>query len=146
MSKALLCSRVGDKLVKAGKWDEAKALYWSNAKRLVGEQFQIPGLSGSSGGGGLRNAQYTNMGHFEKANLMGCCNGMAKCYIYEKDIESVRGSHGDKTCRSTYDVYTVQALAWLDEVNVLYLNGYYSAEQGPLYGELSMNFTEEEEI
>ena len=40
----------------------------------------------------------------------------------------------------------VQALAWLDEVNVLYLNGYYSVEQAPLYGELSMNFMEEEEI
>ncbi|KIK05339.1 hypothetical protein K443DRAFT_130487 [Laccaria amethystina LaAM-08-1] len=104
---------VGDKLVKAGKWDEAKALYWSNAKRLVGDQFQIPGISGSSGDGGLRSAQYTNMGHFERADLMGCCNGMAKCCIHEKDIES--------------------ALAWLDEVNVLYLNGYYSAEQGPLY-------------
>lgn len=107
-----MTSRVGDKIVKAGKWDEAKALYWNDAKQLVGDQFQIPGISGSSGGG-LRSAQYTNVGHFERANLMGCCNGMAKCYIHEKDIES--------------------ALAWLDEVNVLYLNGYYSAEQGPLY-------------
>ena len=92
----LLCSRVGDELLKAGKWDEAKALYWRNAKRLVGDQFQIPGISGSSGGGGLRSAQYTNMGHFERANLMGCCNGMAKCYIHEKDIESVCGSHGSR--------------------------------------------------
>ena len=40
----------------------------------------------------------------------------------------------------------VQALAWLDEVNVVYLNGYYSVEQAPLYGELSMNFMEDEEI
>lgn len=90
-----MTSRVGDKIVKAGKWDEAKALYWNDAKQLVGDQFQIPGISGSSGGG-LRSAQYTNVGHFERANLMGCCNGMAKCYIHEKDIESVRGSHGSR--------------------------------------------------
>jgi len=39
----------------------------------------------------------------------------------------------------------VQALSWLDEVNVLYLNGYYSAEQGLLYGELLMSLMEEQE-
>jgi len=63
MSKALLRSRVGDQLVKAGKWDEAKALV-EQRQRLVGDQFQIPVISDSSSGSGLRSAQYTDMGHF----------------------------------------------------------------------------------
>jgi hypothetical protein len=84
-----LYSKQGDALFKTGKFDDAKTKYWELAVGLVGPGFRIPGIAGV-GEGGVRSDLYTGMDHYDRANLMGCCSGIAKCLIREGNIESVR--------------------------------------------------------
>ncbi|KAF8075717.1 hypothetical protein FPV67DRAFT_1572662 [Lyophyllum atratum] len=104
--------REGDNLFKAGKYAEAKKSYWDSALKVVGPRYRIPGVPGA-GDGGVRTELYTSMNPYDRANLMGCCNGLAKCLLKEGDTES--------------------ALAWLDEVAVLYRNTYFYTTEKPLY-------------
>ncbi|RDB24341.1 hypothetical protein Hypma_008407 [Hypsizygus marmoreus] len=103
--------RTGDALFAAGKYEEAKKSYWECALKVVGPNYRIPGVAGSEGG--VRTNLYTTMSPYDRANLMGCCNGIAKCLLKEGDLEG--------------------ALAWLDEVAVLYYNTYFTSEPAPLY-------------
>ncbi|KAG5651275.1 hypothetical protein H0H81_009241, partial [Sphagnurus paluster] len=110
MLEAKMTCRDGDTLFKAGKFAEAKQAYWASAVKLVGRDFRIPGVPGTQNG--VRNAVYEAMDPYDKANLMACCTGLARCLLKEGDKESV--------------------LAWLHEVDVVYRNSYFSSEK-PLY-------------
>ncbi|KAG6906801.1 hypothetical protein DXG01_012049 [Tephrocybe rancida] len=97
--------REGDELLKVGKYTQAKESYWKNAVKIVGPNHRIPGVPGV-GNGGVRGHLYTHMNIFHRTDLMGCCVGLAKCLLKEKDYES--------------------ALAWFEEVNVLQRCTYYT--------------------
>ena len=77
------------------------------------------------------------MDHYDRANLMGCCSGIAKCFIHEGDIESVR-SFSMFSELLPFLTSLRKALAWLEEVSVLYRNTYFSTDV-PLYGEHSIS-------
>ncbi|KAG6907486.1 hypothetical protein DXG01_008776 [Tephrocybe rancida] len=109
---ALTC-RTGDNLLKAGKYNEAKDSYWKSVLKLVGPNHRIPAVPGV-GNGGVRSDLYTHMDHYDRANLMGCCVGLARCLLKENDVESVN---------------LRQALAWFEEVNVLYRCTYFTHEK-----------------
>ncbi|GLB35176.1 hypothetical protein LshimejAT787_0207410 [Lyophyllum shimeji] len=111
MLDARMTCREGDTLFKAGKYAEAMASYWNSALKVVGPDYRIPGVPGGVGGG-VRTELYSSMDPWERANLMGCCAGLAKCLLKEGDTES--------------------ALAWLEEINALYKGTYFTTEK-PLY-------------
>jgi hypothetical protein len=87
----IVCSRKGDELLKAGKYAEAKKVYFNCAIKVVGSRYRIPGVAGSKEGG-VRTDLYTDIDPFDRANLMGCCTGIAKCLVKEGDLESVSSS------------------------------------------------------
>ena len=83
-------SKHGDALFKAGKYTDAKQSYWDSAIKVVGTRYRIPGVPGSERG--VRTELYTKLHPFDRANLMGCCTGIAKCFLKEGDIECVSRS------------------------------------------------------
>lgn len=129
-------SKQGDALFKAGKFDDAKKSYWEQASKLVGPRFRIPCIAGV-GDGGVRSDRYTEMDHYDRANLMGCCSGIAKCFIREGDIESVcfifKFSELLPYLFWVLINLCLKALAWLEEVSALYRNTYFSTDV-PFYG------------
>ncbi|KAF9465693.1 hypothetical protein BDZ94DRAFT_1296211 [Collybia nuda] len=113
----LISSREGDTLFEAGKFDSAKKLYWEQAIKIVGSNHRIPAIA-DVGDGGERIELYIKLGPYQRANLMGCCTGLARCLVREGDIDS--------------------ALAWLDEAGSLYKNSYFASEK-PLYDWIDYN-------
>lgn len=63
--------------------------------KIVGPGHRIPAIA-DVGDGGERNKLYTELGHYERANLMGCCTGLARCLLQEGDTESVRPCSSDE--------------------------------------------------
>ncbi|KAJ7785074.1 hypothetical protein DFH07DRAFT_907713 [Mycena maculata] len=110
MANALTC-RHGDTLFRAGQYDAAKAKYLQEAVGIVGPDFLLPSPAGTDGGGVI-SAVYIALDPWKCANLMGCCLGMAKCLLREKETE--------------------MALAWLEEISALYRCTYFST-RNPLY-------------
>lgn len=84
----MVYSRPAEAAFEAGKYDEAKQMYFEYATMVVGSDFEIP-LAGGIGEGGVRCSMYTKMGQLKKVYLMGCCNGIAQCLILMNDIEGV---------------------------------------------------------
>ncbi|KAF7341354.1 hypothetical protein MVEN_01871900 [Mycena venus] len=121
-----LTSRQGDQLFAAGKVDAAKAKYLQEAHKIVGPNFRLPSIPGE-GDGGVVSPVYIALNPMENpvpvTNLMGCCLGMARCLVREKQIE--------------------MALAWLEEINALYRCTYYGAAN-PLYDwmDFTMNISD----
>ncbi|KAJ6473405.1 hypothetical protein C8R47DRAFT_1145423 [Mycena vitilis] len=116
MTKVSLTCREGDKLFDAGQFDAAKAKYLELALKIVPAGFTIPMISDNASGGVVCDvytaAESEDFNLWIRANLMGCCVGMAKCLQREKDPE--------------------MALAWCEEVNALYRCGFHSLPQ-PVY-------------
>ncbi|KAJ7088234.1 hypothetical protein C8R43DRAFT_298122 [Mycena crocata] len=106
-----LSSGAGDSLFQKGQFEAAKTKYLQEARKIVGPTASLPSIPGQADGGVLTSL-YIGLNPYENANLMGCCLGMAKCVLREKDTE--------------------MALAWLEEVTALYRCTYFQAEN-PLY-------------
>ncbi|KAJ7097492.1 hypothetical protein C8R43DRAFT_1048951 [Mycena crocata] len=100
-----LTHRQGDTFFAAGQFDDAKATYLQEARKIVGQGYKIPGT-------GMITELYTKIGPFKRTNLMGCCVGMAKCLRRENKIQA--------------------ALAWCEELDSLYRCNYHASEK-PLY-------------
>lgn len=81
-------SRDGDKLFEAGKYSEAEREYRAGAVKVVGPNFKLPATPGE-GEGGVRSELYVKMEPWSRANLMGCCVGMAKCLLKRENKEMV---------------------------------------------------------
>ncbi|KAF7368557.1 hypothetical protein MVEN_00179000 [Mycena venus] len=111
MTRISLTCRQGDTLYKTGQFDAAKAKYMELATDIVGAGFSLPMTAGSPSGGVICDV-YIELDPWQRANLMGCCVGMAKCFRRENNLE--------------------MALAWCDEVNALYRCGFYQLPQ-PVY-------------
>ncbi|KAJ7687742.1 hypothetical protein B0H17DRAFT_1136098 [Mycena rosella] len=111
VSITFLISRQGDKLFNAGQFAAAKAKYLKDARELVGAAFPLPSFSGGDSGGVISDV-YIGLNPWERANMMGCCVGIARCLRRDNNIE--------------------MALAWCEEVNALYRCGYYGSPQ-PVY-------------
>ena len=124
-----LGSRRGDALFNEGKHGSAQEQYAKAARAIVGEDFQLPMIAGK-GDGGVRCDLYTDISHWDRVALMGCCNGIARCLLEKQDIEGVRFL---LLTRFIFNCPT-QALAWLEEVNAIYRNTYFAASK-PLFGE-----------
>ncbi|KAJ6487382.1 hypothetical protein C8R47DRAFT_1276978, partial [Mycena vitilis] len=112
-----LCSRHGDKLFQDGKIHAAKAKYLQEAKTTVGANFCLPSPPGE-GDGGVLCPLYIKMHPLQITNLMGCCLGMARCLVHEKQTEL--------------------ALAWLEEINSLQRCTYFTLEN-PMYDWMDNN-------
>ncbi|TFK63782.1 hypothetical protein BDN72DRAFT_802956 [Pluteus cervinus] len=104
-------------LIAAGKIAEAKKFLWETAREIVGPDFQIPGIA-NQGDGGVRNYMYATMKPWERANLAGCCNGLAECFMKEGNLES--------------------ALAWTEETRVLHKNSTFTSPKD-LYDWIDFN-------
>ncbi|KAJ7164515.1 hypothetical protein C8R46DRAFT_953190 [Mycena filopes] len=102
---------VGDKLFDSGKITAAKASYLTEARKMVGPFYTLPATPGQADGG-VQTEVYIGLNPLERANMMGCCVGMAKCLRTENQLE--------------------MALAWCEEVNSLHRCAYHSSED-PLY-------------
>ncbi|KAJ6549863.1 hypothetical protein B0H19DRAFT_1159907 [Mycena capillaripes] len=111
MANLSLTCRQGDALLEGGKTDEAKTKYLQEAQKIVGPHFRLPSVPGE-GEGGIISSVYIALDAMQTTNLMGCCLGIAKCLLREKNTE--------------------MALAWLEEINALYRCTYFLAEN-PLY-------------
>ncbi|KIJ53308.1 hypothetical protein M422DRAFT_155475 [Sphaerobolus stellatus SS14] len=91
----------GDVFKKNRDYDEAIAKYRQAIAELVGRRnFPIPTQ------GGIRVQKYIEMSHWERIDLMACCNAIAECFEIMGELE--------------------RALMWLQEVEVLYKNMLYS--------------------
>lgn len=117
MLQVSMTSRQGDELYNRGKYTEAKNTYWKIAKSVLGNDLEIPTYSGSKGGG-VRCKKYIDIDPFNRSNLVACYNGLAACCAREKDFES--------------------ALMWYEEIEVVYLNIYYTSPT-PLYDWMNYN-------
>ncbi|KAJ6549143.1 hypothetical protein DFH09DRAFT_989119 [Mycena vulgaris] len=106
-----LTCRQGDTHFDAGQFKAAKTKYLQEARKIVGPTGLLPSVAGQADGG-VATPLYTGLDPFTSVNLMGCCLGMAKCALREKDIE--------------------MALAWLEEINALHRCTYFTAPD-PLY-------------
>ncbi|KAJ7776232.1 hypothetical protein B0H16DRAFT_1407244 [Mycena metata] len=107
----MLSHCAGDELFESGKITAAKAVYLKEARKIVGPSYAIPATPGQEDGG-VQTKVYIKLDHLERANIMGCCVGMAKCLQAENQIE--------------------MALAWCEEVNSLHRCCYHTSEH-PLY-------------
>ncbi|KAF7371251.1 hypothetical protein MSAN_00760900 [Mycena sanguinolenta] len=97
----------GDRLLKAGRIKDAKALYMRETRNILGAEWKIPGTDG------LKLDAYIGLNPFKLINVMGCCVGMAKCFRSEGNIE--------------------MALAWCEEISALHRSCYYGSPN-PLHG------------
>ncbi|KAJ7429808.1 hypothetical protein B0H11DRAFT_572618 [Mycena galericulata] len=111
LAQVSLTCRQGDELFEAGQFTAAKAKYLENATAIVGTGFPLP-MTALDESGGVITDVYIALDPYQRMNLMGCYVGMAKCLRRENNIE--------------------MALAWCDEVNALYRNGYHVAPT-PIY-------------
>ncbi|KAF8142897.1 hypothetical protein K438DRAFT_1922523 [Mycena galopus ATCC 62051] len=111
MTKLSLTCREGDKLFDDRKFAAAEKKYLEEAVDIVGPSFMLPTVAADPSGGVVCDI-YVDLDLLKRANLMGCCVGMAKCLRRKNEIEL--------------------ALAWCDEVNVLYRCGFYQLPQ-PVY-------------
>ncbi|KAK7045130.1 hypothetical protein R3P38DRAFT_2882703 [Favolaschia claudopus] len=89
----------GDKLFAIGRFEAAEKMYLDLARGMVSFNHPLP-MTANHPSGGVVCDLYWNMHPLKRANLMGCCVGMAKCMRRKKQIEL--------------------ALAWCEEVNSLY--------------------------
>ncbi|KAJ7483476.1 hypothetical protein FB451DRAFT_107014 [Mycena latifolia] len=120
MGNLSLTCRAGDSLFETGQFQAAKVKYLQEARKIVGPTFPLPSIPGK-GDGGVVSSVYVGLDGLKIANLMGCCLGMAKCLLREKDTE--------------------MALAWLEEITALYRCTYFlPLVPDPLYGEPTIFF------
>ncbi|KAJ7231156.1 hypothetical protein B0H12DRAFT_1263599 [Mycena haematopus] len=111
MTKASLTCRQGDELFDEAKFEAAEKKYLELATGIVGPSFALPMHAGDPSGGVVCDL-YIELDLWKRANLMGCCVGMAKCLRRKNEVE--------------------MALAWCNEVNALYRSGFYQLPQ-PMY-------------
>ncbi|KAJ7141748.1 hypothetical protein C8R43DRAFT_587530 [Mycena crocata] len=111
MRNGSLTCTAGDSLFQKGQFEAAKTKYLEEARKIVGSTASLPSIAGQFDGG-VVSSLYIGLNPVENASLMGCCLGMAKCVLREKDTE--------------------MALAWLEEINALFQCTYFTAKD-PLY-------------
>jgi hypothetical protein len=70
-------------LVKTRQYQEALSMYMEAVAAITGKYFVIPLI------GGLRSYVYVKLSHWERVDLMACCNGIAQCMVKQKDVEGV---------------------------------------------------------
>jgi hypothetical protein len=87
-SSLTLFSRQGDALFDAGRFDAAEAKYFQEAFEIVGSGLALPTTAGDPTGGVICDL-YVGLNLWKRANLMGCCVGIAKCLRRKNDIEMV---------------------------------------------------------
>ncbi|KAH6907506.1 hypothetical protein BKA70DRAFT_357644 [Coprinopsis sp. MPI-PUGE-AT-0042] len=102
----------GNILLQNGQAAEAKRVFWEVIKEVCPD-FPLPSLSGISEGGGaavdrVRSRFYTNLDHWKQLRLIGAFNGLGECFTRDDDLET--------------------ALAWYEEVNVVYRNLYFDPD------------------
>ncbi|KAF8962983.1 hypothetical protein BDZ97DRAFT_1064881 [Flammula alnicola] len=101
---SLSSTRVGDALLRVSSYSPAKHEYLKVASAILGPTFQIP----IAADGGVLSETYANLPDSKIADLMSCCNGIAQC-------ERKAGTKEE-------------ALLWLEEVELLYLNARLSRQ------------------
>ncbi|KAH0608213.1 uncharacterized protein H6S33_002265 [Morchella sextelata] len=97
----------GNEMFKAGKFPEARAKYVEAAKKILGEDFVFPVEARK-----VKSEKYMKLVWQEMMDVVACFNNMAQCYIREGNSE--------------------QALEWLQEVAVIYMNQSF-AQKTPLF-------------
>ncbi|KAF8581950.1 hypothetical protein K439DRAFT_1618627 [Ramaria rubella] len=107
-----LIKHKGDILVDTSKYQEAYSKYREAMEVILGKGFQIPLTDG------LKSEVYMKLTHWERIDLMACCNAMAECLFQQKLRE--------------------EALDWIEEVNILYKNAIYTIGQ-PIFDWLDFN-------
>lgn len=113
-------------LFKKKQYNEARIRYIDGIGAIVGKTFKIP-LPVKEG---LRNEIYVKSDVWEKIALMECCNGLARCMIELKDVEQVRLPLSFLLLMQLNwaPFHCRQALEWVEEVNNLWKNNYFSSE------------------
>jgi hypothetical protein len=115
-----------NELFEKKQYNEARIRYMDGIGAIVGKAFKIP-LPAKEG---LRNQVYVKSDVWEKIVLMECCNGLARCMIELKDVVQVWSplSFLLSLLLNWVPFHCRQALEWVEEVNNLWKNNYFSSE------------------